>query len=231
MRDYNKTTTSITIALNAQIEKNNENKQKEEEESYASHGSNSVYHHIKHKVCSLVFVCLLLFINHNDDDDDDLILVFGLFLFLSFSLFFSFIFFFVFVCPFWLLFLPDRANSFYERQDSLRSGYLSDRETVAVGGSSRSGGPGSALTGSSGNIVVQQQTSIESNDSRLCYLTSSEVGNNFNKQKQNPASIFESISFLGRFFNKFPICGGKFNYNPSPFFLNTAFELVCVFSC
>ena len=91
MRDYNKTTTSITIALNAQIEKNNENKQKEEEEFYASHGSNSVYHHIKHKVCSLVFVCLLLFINHNDDDD--LILVFGLFLFLSLFLFLFFFFF------------------------------------------------------------------------------------------------------------------------------------------
>ncbi|KAI9558969.1 hypothetical protein GHT06_015758 [Daphnia sinensis] len=70
--------------------------------------------------------------------------------------------------------MSSRANSFYERQDSVRSGYLSDRETVA-GATNRLGGPAGALSGSSGNIVVQQQTSIESNDSRLCYLTSSEM--------------------------------------------------------
>ncbi|XP_059351584.1 protein still life, isoform SIF type 1-like isoform X3 [Daphnia carinata] len=70
--------------------------------------------------------------------------------------------------------MSSRANSFYERQDSVRSGYLSDRETVA-GATNRLGGPAAALSGSSGNIVVQQQTSIESTDSRLCYLTSSEM--------------------------------------------------------
>jgi hypothetical protein len=129
--------------------------------------------------CLSVCVCVCA---DNQNADDDLIFVFGLFLFLSLSLsafsfvFDLFLFFLYFYWPVCRLFLPDRANSFYERQDSLRSGYLSDRETVAVGGSSRSIGPGSALTGSSGNIVVQQQTSIESNDSRLCYLTSSEVG-------------------------------------------------------
>ncbi|KZS12763.1 Still life type 1, partial [Daphnia magna] len=69
--------------------------------------------------------------------------------------------------------MSSRANSFYERQDSVRSGYLSDRETLA-GGTNRLAGSAAALSGSSGNIVVQQQTSIESNDSRLCYLTSSE---------------------------------------------------------
>lgn len=55
-----------------------------------------------------------------------------------------------------------RANSFYDRADSVRSGYLSDRESQRIG--------------SSGFV---QQTSIESNDSRLCYLTSSEVGTHF----------------------------------------------------
>ncbi|KAI5731395.1 hypothetical protein M8J77_009341 [Diaphorina citri] len=47
-----------------------------------------------------------------------------------------------------------RTNSLEQRQDSLRSDYTSDRE-------SRYG--------------ITQQTSIESTDSRLCYLTSSEV--------------------------------------------------------
>jgi hypothetical protein len=175
--------------------------------------------------------------NHNDnDDDDDLILVFGLFLFLSPFLYFSlFIFFFCFlVCPFWLLFLPDRANSFYERQDSLRSGYLSDRETVAVGGSSRSGGPGSALTGSSGNIVVQQQTSIESNDSRLCYLTSSEVGNNFNKPKQKKSCVYRRIDPLSwMIFQQISHLCREIQLIIHPHFFQTRHLnlCVCVFSC
>lgn len=46
----------------------------------------------------------------------------------------------------------------FDRQDSLRSDYLSDRE-------SRYG--------------IVQQASIESTDSRLCYLTSSEVSGTF----------------------------------------------------
>lgn len=44
----------------------------------------------------------------------------------------------------------------FDRQDSLRSDYLSDRESQRYG--------------------MVQQASIESTDSRLCYLTSSEVG-------------------------------------------------------
>ncbi|KAK2715335.1 protein still life, isoform SIF type 1-like isoform X2 [Artemia franciscana] len=48
-----------------------------------------------------------------------------------------------------------RANSLCERQDSVRSGYMSDRESIKMG--------------------VVQQGSVESADSRLCYLTSSEV--------------------------------------------------------
>lgn len=43
----------------------------------------------------------------------------------------------------------------FDRQDSLRSDYLSDRETTRYG--------------------IVQQASIDSTDSRLCYLTSSEV--------------------------------------------------------
>lgn len=62
-----------------------------------------------------------------------------------------------------VLSLMHRANSFYDRQDSVRSGYLSDRE-------SRTGGYGGG-----GSVGMVQQASIESTDSRLCYLTSSEV--------------------------------------------------------
>ena len=52
--------------------------------------------------------------------------------------------------------LPGKGSN---RQDSIRSGYLSDHETKA------------------GTIVHQQISvdSIHSQDSRLCYLTSSEV--------------------------------------------------------
>jgi hypothetical protein len=46
----------------------------------------------------------------------------------------------------------------FDRQDSLRSDYLSDRET---------------------RYGIVQQASIDSTDSRLCYLTSSEVSENF----------------------------------------------------
>ncbi|XP_066904403.1 protein still life, isoform SIF type 1 isoform X4 [Halyomorpha halys] len=54
----------------------------------------------------------------------------------------------------------NRADSFeqrgaFDRQDSLRSDYMSDRETSRYG--------------------IVQQASIESTDSRLCYLTSSEM--------------------------------------------------------
>jgi hypothetical protein len=50
-----------------------------------------------------------------------------------------------------------------KRQDSIRSGYMSDHETKA------------------GTIVHQQISvdSVQSQDSRLCYLTSSEVNSNF----------------------------------------------------
>ncbi|KAJ8918396.1 hypothetical protein NQ315_008092 [Exocentrus adspersus] len=56
-----------------------------------------------------------------------------------------------------------RTDSFeqrgmFDRQDSLRSDYMSDRETTRYG--------------------IVQQASIESADSRLCYLTSSEVSPN-----------------------------------------------------
>ncbi|KYB27185.1 Protein still life, isoform SIF type 1-like Protein [Tribolium castaneum] len=55
----------------------------------------------------------------------------------------------------------NRADSFeqrgmFDRQDSLRSDYMSDRESSRYG--------------------IVQQASIESADSRLCYLTSSELG-------------------------------------------------------
>ncbi len=52
--------------------------------------------------------------------------------------------------------IPGKGSN---RQDSIRSGYLSDHETKA------------------GTIVHQQISvdSIQSQDSRLCYLTSSEV--------------------------------------------------------
>ena len=46
----------------------------------------------------------------------------------------------------------------FDRQDSLRSDYLSDRET---------------------RYGIVQQASIDSTDSRLCYLTSSEVSELF----------------------------------------------------
>jgi len=46
----------------------------------------------------------------------------------------------------------------FDRQDSLRSDYLSDRET---------------------RYGIVQQASIDSTDSRLCYLTSSEVSEPF----------------------------------------------------
>lgn len=49
----------------------------------------------------------------------------------------------------------------FDRQDSLRSDYLSDRET---------------------RYGIVQQASIDSTDSRLCYLTSSEVSSFSNKQ-------------------------------------------------
>lgn len=49
------------------------------------------------------------------------------------------------------------SSGVFDRQDSLRSDYLSDRE-------SRYG--------------IVQQASIDSTDSRLCYLTSSEVSAN-----------------------------------------------------
>lgn len=45
-------------------------------------------------------------------------------------------------------------SGMFDRQDSLRSDYLSDRET---------------------RYGIVQQASIDSTDSRLCYLTSSEV--------------------------------------------------------
>jgi hypothetical protein len=51
--------------------------------------------------------------------------------------------------------IPGKSN----RQDSIRSGYLSDHETK-------------------GGAIVHQQISVDSvhsQDSRLCYLTSSEV--------------------------------------------------------
>lgn len=48
-----------------------------------------------------------------------------------------------------------RYRGVFDRQDSLRSDYLSDRET---------------------RYGIVQQASIDSTDSRLCYLTSSEVG-------------------------------------------------------
>lgn len=47
----------------------------------------------------------------------------------------------------------------FDRQDSLRSDYMSDRESTRYG--------------------IVQQASIESADSRLCYLTSSEVSTIF----------------------------------------------------
>lgn len=47
----------------------------------------------------------------------------------------------------------------FDRQDSLRSDYMSDRESTRYG--------------------IVQQASIESADSRLCYLTSSEVSGYF----------------------------------------------------
>ncbi|KAJ8948406.1 hypothetical protein NQ318_009917 [Aromia moschata] len=49
----------------------------------------------------------------------------------------------------------DQARGMFDRQDSLRSDYMSDREPSRYG--------------------IVQQASIESADSRLCYLTSSEV--------------------------------------------------------
>jgi hypothetical protein len=49
--------------------------------------------------------------------------------------------------------IPSRGM--FDRQDSLRSDYMSDRESSRYG--------------------IVQQASIESADSRLCYLTSSEV--------------------------------------------------------
>ncbi|RZF35650.1 hypothetical protein LSTR_LSTR008075, partial [Laodelphax striatellus] len=48
----------------------------------------------------------------------------------------------------------DQGRGMFDRQDSLRSDYMSDRET---------------------RYGIVQQASIESTDSRLCYLTSSEV--------------------------------------------------------
>ncbi|RZF46495.1 hypothetical protein LSTR_LSTR017643 [Laodelphax striatellus] len=50
----------------------------------------------------------------------------------------------------------DQGRGMFDRQDSLRSDYMSDRET---------------------RYGIVQQASIESTDSRLCYLTSSEVRN------------------------------------------------------
>lgn len=49
------------------------------------------------------------------------------------------------------------SSGMFDRQDSLRSDYLSDRET---------------------RYGIVQQASIDSTDSRLCYLTSSEVCSN-----------------------------------------------------
>ena len=60
------------------------------------------------------------------------------------------------------------------RQDSIRSGYLSDHETKA------------------GTIVHQQISvdSIRSQDSRLCYLTSSEVNDLFFKKMGQSRPLF-----------------------------------------
>lgn len=57
-----------------------------------------------------------------------------------------------------LLILDNFYRGVFDRQDSLRSDYLSDRET---------------------RYGIVQQASIDSTDSRLCYLTSSEVSELF----------------------------------------------------
>ncbi|KAK6641919.1 hypothetical protein RUM44_013639 [Polyplax serrata] len=62
----------------------------------------------------------------------------------------------------------DQRSSIFDRQDSLRSDYISSRD-------SRYG--------------IVQQASIESADSRLCYLTSSESCDGFRSSKQKSASI------------------------------------------
>lgn len=55
---------------------------------------------------------------------------------------------------------PVCSRGMFDRQDSLRSDYLSDRESSRYG--------------------IVQQASIESADSKLCYLTSSEVSTFYN---------------------------------------------------
>lgn len=68
----------------------------------------------------------------------------------------------------------------FDRQDSLRSDYLSDRET---------------------RYGIVQQASIDSTDSRLCYLTSSEVSaKNFftTFSTPNPPQKWRQIQFETR---------------------------------
>lgn len=62
-----------------------------------------------------------------------------------------------------LLYFRNSSRGVFDRQDSFRSDYLSDRE-------SRYG--------------IVQQASIDSTDSRLCYLTSSEVSHSLSARKQ-----------------------------------------------
>lgn len=69
--------------------------------------------------------------------------------------FISSFFLFVFLLNFSFKLVINYDSGVFDRQDSLRSDYLSDRETARYG--------------------IVQQASIDSTDSRLCYLTSSEV--------------------------------------------------------
>lgn len=63
----------------------------------------------------------------------------------------------------------DSSRGVFDRQDSFRSDYLSDRD-------SRYG--------------IVQQASIDSTDSRLCYLTSSEVSGDEGEGKRTIVNLF-----------------------------------------
>lgn len=63
----------------------------------------------------------------------------------------------------------DSSRGVFDRQDSFRSDYLSDRD-------SRYG--------------IVQQASIDSTDSRLCYLTSSEVSGDEGKGREEDDCLF-----------------------------------------
>ena len=85
-------------------------------------------------------------------------------------------------CPLWASTLTAvsvhlRRHASLSRQDSVRSGYVSDRERGYLSDhQAQQQQPAAAAAAAGTQQRINHQASFESADSKLCYLTSSEVG-------------------------------------------------------